>query len=317
MAPVTSIAAATLAKVRLELMATTAKDVEKLLTKYSIPAFKESTVGFWRALRRVQPPTNLERVMVQIEDGIIQWNDPEEADADEGPPPRAAAGSVVPSAGSPAKSPAKAAGRSKEGAAVQGGAQSRKGTQKRGFIMTAWELREALAPDKADEDENLEWTDIHQQEHPEVKRFLQSRSRGQQERDSAEVVMIVDEEAEMAASKPKRRRVEAPAKGAGSSASARGIKGDGGAGSGKASVDTSPISMADTEEEDEEEELDTRGAKRKCEKGATVQQNDGVAIDAKDKVSTCMWSSPGYVVNFSPLSSRPMRVSAPICVGVD
>ena len=67
--------------------------------------------------------------------------------------------------------------------------------------MTAWELKEALLGE-VDEDESQDWTEIHQQNHPEIKAFLQGRSRGKEEGASAKADAGVegDEEEEKAAS---------------------------------------------------------------------------------------------------------------------
>jgi hypothetical protein len=52
--------------------------VEKLLAKYSLSAFKEGTAQFWRVLRRAQKPTKLERVLQDIDEGKIPWEDSDE-----------------------------------------------------------------------------------------------------------------------------------------------------------------------------------------------------------------------------------------------
>ena len=63
-------------------MVTKGKDVDKLLNKYSLAAFKESTASFWRKLRRVQEPTNLEKIMQDIEEGKIMLGNSEPPDSD-------------------------------------------------------------------------------------------------------------------------------------------------------------------------------------------------------------------------------------------
>ena len=52
--------------------------MEKLLAKYSLSAFKEGTAQFWRVLRRAQKPTKLERVLQDIDEGKIPWEDSDE-----------------------------------------------------------------------------------------------------------------------------------------------------------------------------------------------------------------------------------------------
>jgi len=281
-AHITSLDPATVAKVRLELLTATTKDVDDLLSKYSIASFKDGAARFWGALRRAQPPTKLEKVMMQIEDGVIQWNDEDEIE-DEAPAPRAAAGSAVP-AGSPAKSPVKASRRAVVDA-VQEPAQAPRGRQKRGFMMTAWELKEALlgaASESVDEDDNQDWTDIHQQTHPEIKAYLQGRrSSGKEEQGSAKAGGAreeVEEEGMAASSMPKRRRVDAPVRGAGASTGAGGKGVKGGAGGVKAVAD-----LAGDTEEDEDED-DASGGGRASSEGASGK-NGATSIDAKDKVS--------------------------------
>lgn len=187
-----SIPAKTVAEVRTGLLAATKKDIGALLEKYSLVSFKEHTANFWRELRRAQPATKLEKVMQDIDDGKIKWD---ETDAEEhedevplisasrddaGPSAvssRDAARAAVPAASSSAPavtaepkvtSPAKAA------------AQSRK----KGLALTAWELRESLPKnnDDGEEEEGFsEWLTIHAMTHPNVKAFLDQSNKRQKE----------------------------------------------------------------------------------------------------------------------------------------
>jgi len=303
------------AKLHLELLGTTKKDVDKLLAKYSLGAFKESTSDFWRALRRSQKPTRLERVLQEIDEGKIPWED---SDDDE----EMDTGSV-PSRNAIAAITSKPHGSKAAGGEAAAAREHEEQEEVAWLTMTAWELRESLAPDASSQDENPEWTDIHQQKHPEVVHFLEQRrtmkeksrnSKGQQKqqllpvkreapRDAVSSPHVcedaeadndsdaaVENEAGVNAM-PKRRKVDAaatdrdergPAKSAkpvksrtNNGASARG------GGDKMASLDpsSSSIAVGDTEDEDDEPVLN---------QATTDTLADSKAISEKDKVRVCI-----------------------------
>jgi hypothetical protein len=179
--------------VRTELLAATKKDIDALLAKYSLASFKEHTANFWRELRRAQPPTKLEKVMQDIDDGKIKWDETDaEEDEDEAPlisaSREAAAPSIVPSRDS-ARASVPDASSSRPavvaGPKVASPAKDAVQAKKNGLVLTAWELRESLTKSDDDDGEDehglSEWLSIHSQTHPDVKAFLDQRNKRKKE----------------------------------------------------------------------------------------------------------------------------------------
>ena len=282
--------------------------MDKLLAKYSTAAFKTSTAPFWRAVRSAQKPTTLQKIVNGIESGAIPWEDEDEehvaslpasvaaeptraAPAPTPAPAPAAPSLAVPDSTIPAPASAVAAGNSAEGASSKAasrvvaplqsagstgdGSGSRSGKLGTGFVMSAWELREALDPDQALQDDYPDWSNIHNQTHPEVSKYLAERRTKEEMRvalskltesksalSDAELGSS-DDDVEVV-SMPKRRKVEAPGKKEGRRRAGVG---------GSANVDMSAsMNAGDTEEEDDEE------PKRRGGRG-----NEPKAASAKDQ----------------------------------
>jgi len=272
--------AASLLSVRTELMATKGKDVEKLLNKYSLAAFKEGTVSFWRKLRRVQEPTILEKIMQDIDEGKIKLGDsePPGSDLEEAEVAEKSA-STEPSTVSTAERFNRVNCRiSAEPSTVSAVAVPAP------LLMSAWELREALVPggDANAEETIQEWTEIHSQTHPDIQDFLKRKRKDEPHRQAVcvngEAVSKTEErirkkevpankdgeEARDSSSLPKRHKHEPAKGGSGTHLKAilttPGVHVGGAGGKARASaaedMDTSPVSvnLGDTEEEEEEDE---------------------------------------------------------------
>jgi hypothetical protein len=278
-------------KLRAELLATTRKDADRILEKYSLLSFKERTAPFWRALRLVQKPTKLERVLQEIEEGKIKWDD---LDAEDDAP-------VLPTSKAGAAN-SDAADVKQSKVAPRGEASSKETEPGAGLVLSAWELREALDPQKAYDEDAVQWMEIHSQTHPDVQEFLKKRqqkrlaeSRNSQPAaaqwgskrnvppaedaiEEAEVVTIDDGEDDIGTASTKRRKVEASKR-----TGDVGRRGQGG--NANSNKPGSVAGDSDTEEEDEEP-LTKKGGKRNNDD----QVNDGAkaqarVINAKDQVS--------------------------------
>jgi hypothetical protein len=162
------------AEVREELLATTKKDVEKLLVKYSLGAFKEATAQFWRALRCAQKPTKLERVLKDIEEGKIPWEDSDDEEQIDSQSEQPASKRAAP----PSKSEAKREGKQEQTAKEKREKEKEKEKEKEGpewLKVTAWELRQAIDPDADPEGDDFNaFTEIHQEVNEEVRRYVQT-----------------------------------------------------------------------------------------------------------------------------------------------
>ena len=281
--------AASLSSVRTELMTTKGKDVEKLLNKYSLAAFKESTASFWRKLRRVQEPTNLEKIMQDIDEGKIKLGDSEPPGSDL---KEAEVAEKSASAEPSTVSTAERFNRFNRRTSAEPSTVSAVAVPAP-LVMSAWELREALVPggDPHAEESAQEWNEIHNQTHPDIQHFLAERKRKRKD-DQHRQAMSVNreavskteerirkkevpankdgEEARDSSSLPKRHKHE-PAKG-GSETHLKailtipGVHVGGAGGKARASaaedMDTSPVSinLGDTEEEEDEEPRGRGGA---------------------------------------------------------
>jgi hypothetical protein len=272
--------AASLSSVRTELMTTKGKDVEKLLNKYSLAAFKEGTVSFWRKLRRVQEPTNLEKIMQDIDEGKIKLGDsePPGSDLEEAEVAEKSA-SAEPSTVSTAERCNRFNRRtSSEPSTVSAVAVPAP------LVMSAWDLRKALVPgcDPEADEATEEWNEIHSQTHPDIQDFLKRKRKDEPHRQAVcvngEAVSKTEErirkkevpankdgeEARDSSSLPKRHKHEPAKGGSGTHLKAilttPGVHVGGAGGKARASaaedMDTSPVSvnLGDTEEEEEEEE---------------------------------------------------------------
>ena len=315
--------AATLAKLRTELLSTTKKDASQLLEKYGLRAFKENTAGFWRALRRAQRPTNLERVIQDIDEGKIKWDDSDAEDVEQEAQRPSTSRAPVPvpavvAAANAAAAPVAAAPSNKAAA------EDKRHKKRVGIVMSAWELREAFAPEADPLDDSVEsqWTKLHSQEHPEVKRYLIERKkllerkrandkdphqshvqehlplkkeprRGLQAKASAELARDAaeagDEEMEkehdnedVEGASPSPKRRKVEARGAGGVASGKSARG-------RANLDVSPqaTNLEDTEEEEEEEPVRGGSGKGVNEKGGSnpVASPSSRGVNQKDMVS--------------------------------
>ncbi len=302
------------AEVREELLATTKKDVEKLLVKYSLGAFKEATAQFWRALRCAQKPTKLERVLKDIEEGKIPWEDSDDEEQIDSQSEQPASKRAAP----PSKSEAKREGKQEQTAKEKREKEKEKEKEKEGpawLKVTAWELRQAIDPDADPEGDDFNaFTEIHQEVNEEVRRYVQKRRSNMAQllaktskRDARGVSQAkggagkrgagtsldedADDETGMAGdvkeevpvtSVPKRRKVEA---------AVRGVTRAGGGGAAPQGVASVSVGDSTEEEEEEEEEevaaVGRRGKANGSERGkiggaSSGAKNDGKTLHTQD-----------------------------------
>jgi hypothetical protein len=278
------------AELRAELLATTKKDVEKLLVKYSLGAFKEGTAQFWRVLRRAQKPTKLERVLKDIDEGKIPWEDSDDEEEVDSQSEQAAASKR---AAPPSKSEAKSEAKQE---------QTAKEKRENWLKLTAWELRQVMDPDADPEDPAVfnAFTEIHQEANEEVRRHVQKRrnnmaqllaktnkreargvaqAKGGAGKRGAGVSLDEDaddetcmrgdvEEEVPATSVPKRRKVEAAVKG---------VTRAGGGGPAAQGVALVCVGDSTEEEEEEEEEEEVAAVGRRGKADGSERGNIGGA----------------------------------------